>query len=103
MIKIILTLLTLGFASPLFAGVAQSDGSKFTAVAAGAEESTCGTNYVFRDQHKSQAPAYLEPEVIKQSFKGTKFFVSLADAKTAANSGKKCLWYADSEKAALGL
>ncbi|MDB2426152.1 hypothetical protein N9W41_01255 [bacterium] len=101
--KITIALLTLGFASPLFAGVAKSDGSKFTAVAAASVEATCGTNFVFRDEHKNQVPAYLEPEVIKQSFKGTKFFVNLADAQAAANAGSKCIWFADSEKGALGL
>lgn len=88
------------FAAPALAGVAKFNGTAFEVVT-GDVKSACGANYAFRDQHKDQVPAYLQGEVIKASFKGTKFSASLADAKAVAKAGNKCLWFADSEKGGL--
>ena len=83
--------------------IAKHSGSGFAMVEKDQVESTCGSNFSFRDQHKSEIPGYLEPELIKKSFKGEKLYSSLESAKADAEKSGKCIWFTASEKASLGL
>lgn len=83
--------------------IAKHNGSGFAAVDTAKAQAECGANFAFRDQYQSEIPKYLEPEVIKLSFKGVKLHATLDEAKAEASKGGKCLWYSDSEKGQLGL
>ncbi|RME14935.1 MAG: hypothetical protein D6797_07715 [Bdellovibrio sp.] len=101
--KILLLISYFALSNPSFAGVAKSNGSTFTIIPPDKVQDTCGDNFVFRDQYQeTEVPKYLSPIVIKKAFEGkTKFYSSLEEAKKAAHQGKKCIWFASSEKSSL--
>lgn len=96
--KSLLTLITMFVSLSAVAGVSvyKYDGSKFNAIAEADVEAQCAKNFVFRNEHKNDAPKYLGKEIIKATFTG-KLSPSLSDAMASAKAANKCLWVNEDE------
>lgn len=101
--KNVIILLVLCFANHSFAGdllYFKYTGGAAKEVSEDKVQSTCNMNFIFRDELKEKAPAYLEQAIIKAAFTGN-LLPSIEAAVSSAKSSNKCLWVTSAEKSKL--
>jgi len=75
----------------------QSQGDKIVEVASAKVKETCGTNFVFREANKAEAPDYLSKEIVKAAFTSQMAPSLEALVGTLKASKGKCAWVTPDE------